>query len=162
MDTITLQHPQLWSCESPYLYTAIVTIYNRQHQPLDQVSQSFGVRTIAFSPQYGLRINGKKVYGENNVKDEADFRARVKAEIEANMAEDAKYKFGLDAKAAVMKKMEGLQFPEAFLKRWVLATNEKMTQEELDKDFPKMLEELKWHLAKDQLMKAFEVKVEKE
>ena len=103
-----------------------------------------------------------KVYGENNVKDEADFRARVKAEIEANMAEDTKYKFGLDAKAAVMKKMEGLQFPEAFLKRWVLATNEKMTQEELDKDFPKMLEELKWHLAKDQLMKAFEVKVEKE
>lgn len=103
-----------------------------------------------------------KVYGENNVKDEADFRARVKAEIEANMAEDAKYKFGLDAKAAIMKKMEGLQFPEAFLKRWVLATNEKMTQEELDKDFPAMLEELKWHLAKDQLMKAFEVKVEKE
>lgn len=103
-----------------------------------------------------------KVYGENNVKDEADFRTRVKAEIEANMAEDTKYKFGLDAKAAVMKKMEGLQFPEAFLKRWVLATNEKMTQEELDKDFPKMLEELKWHLAKDQLMKAFEVKVEKE
>ena len=102
------------------------------------------------------------MYGENNVKDEADFRARVKAEIEANMAEDTKYKFGLDAKAAVMKKMEGLQFPEAFLKRWVLATNEKMTQEELDKDFPKMLEELKWHLAKDQLMKAFEVKVEKE
>ena len=51
LDTITLQHPQLWSCESPYLYTAIVTIYNRQHQPLDQVSQSFGVRTIAFSPQ---------------------------------------------------------------------------------------------------------------
>ena len=91
-----------------------------------------------------------------------NFRARVKAEIEANMAEDTKYKFGLDAKAAVMKKMEGLQFPEAFLKRWVLATNEKMTQEELDKDFSAMLEELKWHLAKDQLMKAFEVKVEKE
>lgn len=103
-----------------------------------------------------------KVYGENNVKDEADFRARVKSEIEANMAEDAKYKFGLDAKAAIMKKMESLSFPEAFLKRWVLATNEKMTQEELDKDFPKMLEELKWHLAKDQLMKEYKIQVEKE
>lgn len=103
-----------------------------------------------------------KVYGENNVKDEADFRARVKSEIEANMAEDAKYKFGLDAKAAIMKKMESLSFPEAFLKRWVLVTNEKMTQEELDKDFPKMLEELKWHLAKDQLMKEYKIQVEKE
>ncbi len=103
-----------------------------------------------------------KVYGENNIKDEADFRAHIKAEIEANMAEDAKYKFGLDAKAAILKKMEKVAFPEDFLKRWVLATNEKMTEEELTKDWDKMVEELKWHLAKDQLMKHFEIKVEKE
>lgn len=111
------------------------------------------------------KIDGElfaKIYGENNVKDEADFRARVKAEIEANMAEDAKYKFGLDAKAAIMKKMEKVSFPEDFLKRWVLATNEKMTEEELAKDWDKMLEELKWHLAKDQLMKEFSIKVEKD
>lgn len=111
------------------------------------------------------KIDGElfaKVYGENNVKDEADFRARVKAEIEQNMAEDSKYKFGLDAKEAIMKKMEGVQFPEAFLRRWVLATNKEMKEEELDKDFPKMLDELRWHLAKDQLMKHFNVQVEKE
>lgn len=103
-----------------------------------------------------------KIYGENNVKDEADFRGRVRAEIEANMAEDEKYKFGLDAKAAVMKKMEKVEFPEAFLRRWVLATNKEMTEEQLEKDFPAMLEELKWHLAKDQLLKHFDIKVEKE
>ncbi|MCQ2346714.1 MAG: trigger factor [Paludibacteraceae bacterium] len=103
-----------------------------------------------------------KVYGENNVKNKADFRAKVKAEIEANMAEDSKYKFGLDAKAAIVKKMEKVEMPEAFLRRWVKTTNDKMTDEELDRDFPKMIEELKWHLAKDQLMKAFDVKVEKE
>jgi trigger factor len=103
-----------------------------------------------------------KVYGENNVKDEADFRAKVKAEIEANMAEDSKYKFGLDTKEAIMKKMEKLEFPTDFLRRWVLATNKDMTEEQLDKDFEAMLTELKWHLAKDQLMKAFDIKIEKE
>ena len=103
-----------------------------------------------------------KVYGENNVADEADFRARIKAEIEQNMAEDAKYKFGLDAKEAVMKKMAKVEFPEAFLKRWVKATNEKMTDEELEKDFPAMVDELRWHLAKDQLAKHFNIQVEKE
>ncbi len=103
-----------------------------------------------------------KVYGENAPKDEAEFRARVKAEIEANMAEDSKYKFGLDAKEAIMKKMEKTEFPVAFLKRWVLETNEKMTEEELEKDFDKMLEELKWHLAKDQLMKEYKIDVQKE
>ena len=103
-----------------------------------------------------------KIYGENNVKDEADFRAKVKAEIEANMAEDSKYKFGLDAKEAILKKLEKVEFPNAFLRRWVLATNKEMTEEQLDKDFDKMLEELKWHLAKDQLMKEFDIKIEKE
>ena len=103
-----------------------------------------------------------KVYGENNVKDEAEFRAKVKAEIVANMAEDSKYKFGIDAKEAIMKKMEKVEFPVDFLKRWVLATNEKMTEEQLEKDFPQMIDELKWHLAKDQLMKEFNVDVQKE
>ena len=103
-----------------------------------------------------------KVYGENAPKDEAEFRARIKAEIETNMAEDSKYKFGLDAKEAIMKKMEKVEFPVAFLKRWVLETNEKMTEEELEKDFDKMLEELKWHLAKDQLMKEYKIDVQKE
>ena len=79
-----------------------------------------------------------KVYGENNVKNKADFRAKVKAEIEANMAEDSKYKFGLDAKAAIVKKMEKVEMPEAFLRRWVKTTNDKMTDEELDRfqDYP--------------------------
>ena len=103
-----------------------------------------------------------KVYGQDAPKTEKEFRAKVKAEIEANMAEDSKYKFGLDAKEAIMKKMENVSFPEDFLKRWVLATNEKMTADELEKDFPKMLEELKWHLAKDQLMKEYNVDVQKE
>ena len=103
-----------------------------------------------------------KVYGENTIKDEAEFRAKVRAEIEANMAEDSKYKFGLDAKEAIMKKMEKIEFPIDFLKRWVLETNEKMTKEELEKDFDKMLEELKWHLAKDQLMKEHKIDVQKE
>jgi FKBP-type peptidyl-prolyl cis-trans isomerase (trigger factor) len=103
-----------------------------------------------------------KVYGTDTPKDEAAFRARIKSDIERSMAEDSKYRFGLDLKAAIMKKMEKVEFPEDFLKRWVLATNEKMTQEELDKDFSKMLDELKWHLAKDQLMKEYKIDVQKE
>ena len=103
-----------------------------------------------------------KVYGADAPKDEKAFRTRVKEDIVRSLSEETKYRFGVDAKAAVMKKLEKVSFPEDFLKRWVLATNEKMTQEELDKDFPKMLEELKWHLAKDQLMKEYNINVEKD
>ena len=103
-----------------------------------------------------------KVYGPDAPKDEAGFRARIKEDIERSLAEETKYRFGIDVKAAVMKKMEKVEFPVDFPKRWVLETNEKMTQEELDKDFDKMLDELKWHLAKDQLMKEYKIDVQKE
>ena len=103
-----------------------------------------------------------KVYGADAPKDEKGFRERIKEDIVRSLAEESKYRFGLDVKAAIMKKMEKIAFPEDFLKRWVLTTNEKMTQEELDKDFDKMLDELKWHLAKDQLMKEYNINVEKE
>ena len=103
-----------------------------------------------------------KVYGPDAPKDEAEFRARVKADIQESLDKDCEYKFGVDAKAAIMNKMEKVEFPVDFLKRWVLETNEKMTAEDLEKDFDKMLDELKWHLAKDQLMKEYKIDVQKE
>jgi len=103
-----------------------------------------------------------KVYGTDAPKDEKAFRARVKEDIVRSLSEETKYRFGIDAKAAILKKMEKVEFPVDFLKRWVLATNEKMTAEELEKDFDKMLEELKWHLAKDQLMKEYNIDIKPE
>lgn len=102
-----------------------------------------------------------KVYGEGNVADEAAFRERIRQEIKGNFTQDSNYKFGLDAKAAVMKRMAKLEFPEDFLKRWLLQNKEnKLNAEDIDKQFPQMLEELKWHLAKDQLAEAYNIKVE--
>ena len=131
----------------------------------EALTSEFTLEIQGITRHQAAEVNGElfaKVYGENNVADEADFRARIKAEIEENMAEDADYKFGLDAKEAVMKKMAKVAFPEAFLKRWVKATNEKITEEELEKDFPAMVDELRWHLAKDQLLKHYNIQVEKE
>ena len=159
-DVITFNPAQAYGSE-----VELSSMLSISKEEAKEITSDFTFEIKEITRHEAAAIDGElfaKVYGENTIKDEADFRARVKGEIEANMAEDAKYKFGLDAKAAIMKKMDGLQFPEAFLKRWVLATNEKMTQEQLDKDFPQMLAELKWHLAKDQLMKAYDIKVEKE
>ena len=134
-------------------------------QEAKELTSDFTFEIQGITRHQAAKIDGElfaKVYGDNTVKDEADFRAHVKAEIEENMAEDSEYKFGLDAKAAIMKKMEGLAFPEDFLKRWLHATNEKLTDEEIDKDFPQMIEELKWHLAKEQLLKKYNINIEKE
>lgn len=134
-------------------------------QEAKELTSDFTFEIQGITRHQAAKIDGElfaKVYGDNTVKDEAEFRAHVKAEIEENMAEDSEYKFGLDAKAAIMKKMEGLAFPEDFLKRWLHATNEKLTDEEIEKDFPQMIEELKWHLAKEQLLKKYNINIEKE
>ena len=50
--------------------------------------------------------------------------------------------------------------PEAFLKRWLVATHSDKSPESVESEFPAMAAELKWHLIKEQLVKDNEVKVE--
>jgi len=60
----------------------------------------------------------------------------------------------------LVEKFNDLVFPDAFLRRWVLASNENLTAEKLEEDYSKMIEDLKWHLIKDKLAKASDIKVE--
>lgn len=101
-----------------------------------------------------------KVYGEGVVTSEEEFRAKIKENIQESLASDSEYKFGLDAQEMLVEKYNNLVFPDAFLKRWVLSSNENLTVETLEEDFPKMIADLKWHLIKDKLAKANDVKVE--
>ncbi len=103
-----------------------------------------------------------KVYGVDAVADEEAFRTRIHDDIQKGLTADADYQFGKDAKKAVLKKMEGLTFPDAFLKRWILANNKDLTAEKLDEEYLDLLKGLCWDLALDQLLKHYDIKVEKE
>ena len=61
LQPIEIDNANLWSCESPYLYTAEVTLFDDQGNVVDQIREQFGVRTIEFSPDFGFKLNGKKV-----------------------------------------------------------------------------------------------------
>lgn len=60
MPIINVAQPQLWSCETPTLYTAEVTL-TIDGKTLDRITQPFGIRTLEFSPLFGFKLNGKKV-----------------------------------------------------------------------------------------------------
>ena len=66
LPAIQLPAPHLWSCEDPYLYTAEVQLTDKNGQVRDVDSSRFGIRTIEFSPDFGLRVNGKKVLLKGN------------------------------------------------------------------------------------------------
>ena len=61
LPSISLENAKLWSTDTPYLYTAEVTLYDGEGNIADQIKESFGVRTIEVVPQKGLLVNGKKV-----------------------------------------------------------------------------------------------------
>ena len=61
LPSISLENAKLWSPDSPYLYTAEVTLYASEGNIADQIKEPFGVRTIEIVPQKGLLVNGKKV-----------------------------------------------------------------------------------------------------
>ena len=61
LPAISLENAQLWSPDTPYLYTAEVTLYNQDGKVADLIKEQFGVRTIELNSKKGLLVNGKKV-----------------------------------------------------------------------------------------------------
>ena len=61
IDSFVVENPRLWSCETPHLYTASVAILDNEGAVLDSVAHTFGIRTIEFSPEFGMKLNGEKV-----------------------------------------------------------------------------------------------------
>lgn len=57
---INVDMPQLWSCETPNLYSAEITL-SLDGETLDYAKESFGIRTLEYSPDFGFKLNGKKV-----------------------------------------------------------------------------------------------------
>ncbi|MBP5170830.1 MAG: trigger factor [Bacteroidales bacterium] len=100
-----------------------------------------------------------QIYGKDAVKSEEEFRAKVKEDIAAQFIPESDYRFMVDAEKKLVGKLSDVAFPVDFLKRWLLATDEKKTAESVDADMPKMIEELKWHLLKEDIAKKNDLKV---
>ncbi|MCD8288134.1 MAG: hypothetical protein LUC18_04760 [Porphyromonadaceae bacterium] len=80
----------------------------------------------------------------------------------AQMQPESDYKFSLDARAALEKKVGEIELPDALLKRWLSVTNENNTEKaiNIDEEYAKMIPDLKWSLIKEEIVKDFEIKVE--
>lgn len=143
----------------------IASLLKISKDEVKNIASDFQIKIESITRYHESEINQAlfdKVYGEGVVSTVEEFRNKIKENIQENTASDSDYKFGMDAKKMLVAKYDDLVFPDAFLKRWVLATNDNISTETLDNDFPKMIEDLKWHLVKDKLAKSFDVKVEME
>ncbi len=103
-----------------------------------------------------------QAFGEGTVKDEKEFRQKISDMISQQFKADSDYKFLLDVRAHMENKIGKLEFPEALLKRVMKQNNKdrKDVDEFVDKNFDASIKELGWHLIKEQLVAAQNIKVE--
>lgn len=103
-----------------------------------------------------------QVLGKDVVKSEEEFRAKVKEIIANQFVADSDYKFLIDVRNMLVAKVGKLEFPDALLKRIMLLNNKDKGEEFVNENYDKSIEELTWHLIKEKLVKANDVKVEQE
>jgi len=101
-----------------------------------------------------------RVFGEGTCSDEKAFRQKIADMLQAQLVQNSDYKFLLDVRTYMEQKVGKLEFPEALLKRVMLNNNKDKGEDYVEKNFEGSIKELTWHLIKEQLVAANEIKVD--
>ena len=122
---------------------------------------SFGIRDISRYKKAELNQElYDKVFEPGTIDSEESFREKVKDDLAKQLIPESDYKFYIDALKYLEERASGLQFPDAFLKRWLLITDPKRTPESVEEDYPKILKDLKYHVIKEQLIEENKITIE--
>ena len=124
---------------------------------------SFQVTEIRhFQPAEVNQALFDRVFGEGTVKSEKAFREKIAEQLKVQFVGSSDYKFMQDVRAHLEKKVGKLEFPEALLKRVMLQNNKDKDADYVEKNFEGSIKELAWHLIKEQIVAAQEIKIEDE
>lgn len=143
--------------------TEISYLLNIDKEEVANLGTNFKVTIKEISKFVEAEINEElftKIYGDDTeIKDEKAFHEKITAEILEAYKPSSEYRFATDARNMLISINE-MEFPVEFLKRWLIATNKELTTEQIEKDFDYFVEDLKWQVIKDSIIKENELKVE--
>ena len=101
-----------------------------------------------------------RVFGEGVVKSEEEFRGRIKEQMEQQFAKDSEFRFMIDVREYLEKRIGDLEWPDALLKRIMRANNPDPAESYVEDNYAGSVKELEWHLIKEQLADQTAIKVE--
>ncbi|MDD5838978.1 MAG: trigger factor [Bacteroidales bacterium] len=102
------------------------------------------------------------VFGKDKVKDEDEYKKALTEMIARDLAGNSEQLFQADAEKYLIDKYGDMQLPVAFLKKWLVARNEELTAENIDKEFEAMLPSLKWQLIRERVSADLNVELKEE
>jgi len=102
-----------------------------------------------------------KIFGEGVVTDEAGFTAKITEEVEGMFKQDADRKLQNDMYTQLTESVK-IDLPDEFLRKWLKATNEKLSDAELAEGYDDFAKNLKWTLIENKIIKdnSLEIKYE--
>ncbi len=139
--------------------TSILKI-DKDQVPLTEPNFRFTIREISHFEKAEMNQEFfDKAFGEGNVTSETEFDKKIEEEIATQLAKESEFRFAIDVKEKMIKKVK-MDLPSEFLKRWLKVVNkEKVTEEQIEKDFDHFENDLKWQLIQDQIIKDNEIKI---
>jgi len=143
--------------------TDLSAMLNISKEQAEQIGTKFQFTVTEVKRMEPAELNEelfKKVYGEEAaIATEAEFKNRIKTDLEAMFEKDTDRLFRKNLIKLLVEKTK-LALPDEFLKRWILASNEKATSEEIEKDYSSYSDQLRWQLIENKLIKENDIKVE--
>ena len=127
------------------------------------VTADFSYQITEISRFVSAEVNQElfdQVYGQGNVKDEKDFREKIAEGLKLQLDADSDFKFIQDVRSYLEKKIGKLTFPDSLLKKIMLNNNKDKGEEFVEKNYENSIKELTWHLIKEQLVKANDIKID--
>ena len=134
-----------------------------KHYDTERLRQEYLVENLMVADEINMVYSMfDKIFGEGVVKDAAGFDKKIAERLAEEYQGESDWRFGRDARDYMIDKAN-LTLPEAFIKRWLLASNEgKFTAEDIDREFDAFLKDFRWDIIRDHLMKTHDIKVTRE
>ena len=101
----------------------------------------------------------KKVYGNDEIKNQKQFKNKVKSDIEKQFINQSDQKFFNDCVEFLISDTK-IDLPEKFIKKLIIANQkEKISENEIDKDFSQSLRGIKYQLIESKLIEENEIDI---
>lgn len=138
---------------------------NISHEQAEELNSNFKFTITEILKFEKAELNEelfKKLYGEETeIKTIDDFKNQIREDLAKNLSYSSDHKFALDLRTKMVEE-NNLEIPGAFLKRWLIASNEELTEEQVENEFGLFIDDLKWQLIVGNIVKNNELKVTSE
>ncbi len=146
--------------------TEIAGILKIDSAEVDALEPDFNFLISEITSYTPAKINQElfdKVYGKDTVKNEEEYREKIKENIAKVYADESKYRFAVDAKE-ILTETAAVKLPDEFLKKWLKVTDRegKLNDEILEKEYPVFSKDTQWQLLKGEIAKTEDIKISEE